>query len=168
MEFLQLYMDEYRLQLKKGMIQKAYLGLMEYMSSLRTYFQKNYPIFDVSGNLYPGYMDMTYFSIIPPSLKPLKLKLALVYLHEAARFEIWLCGVNKQVQAYYWQKIHESGWNKYDLVKSIKGADSIIENVLILTPNFDHAEELTDQIDQGVLEFIKDVEGYLARDESGI
>lgn len=47
---------------------------------LKTYFKK-YPDYFVSGLNY-GYMDMTYFSFLPGSLKNRKLKVAIVFIHE--------------------------------------------------------------------------------------
>ena len=63
------YIEEYRIQLEKGAIKKAYRGLMEYMMDLRTHFKDKYPDFYVSGSIYLGYMDMTYFSFFPKSIK---------------------------------------------------------------------------------------------------
>lgn len=58
---------EYRKQLKKGAIQAAYKGLMQYIMDLRIYFKNTYPDFFVSGSIYYGTMDMTYFAIFPKS-----------------------------------------------------------------------------------------------------
>ena len=58
---------EYRKQMEKGVINKAYKGLMEYILNLRTYFRNKYPEYFVSGSIYFGYMDMTYFSFYPKS-----------------------------------------------------------------------------------------------------
>ena len=69
MESFQEFMNEYKKQMKKGTIQEAYKGLMEYIMELRTYFKKKYPDYFASGSIYYGYMDMTYFSFIPDSLK---------------------------------------------------------------------------------------------------
>ena len=41
MESFQEYMPEYKKQLKKGSIQKAYKGLMEYIMGLRRILRKN-------------------------------------------------------------------------------------------------------------------------------
>ena len=162
MEPFHEYIPEYQTQLKKGSIQKAYKGLMEYMLGLRTHFQKKYPDYFVSGSLYYGYMDMTYFSFFPGSLKDRGLKVAIVFLHEAFRFEAWLAGYNKQVQTKYWKLIKESGWDKYHLVSTTKGADSILEHVLVDNPDFSNLEVLTAQIESGTLGFIQDVESFLA------
>jgi len=156
------YITEYRKQLEKGVINKAYKGLMEYLMGLRTHFQNNYPGYFVSGSLYYGYMDMTYFSFFPASLKDRGLKVAIVFLHEAFRFETWLIGYNKKIQTQYWNMIRESGWSKYHIVPSTKGADSILEYVLVENPDFSDLEALTRQIEAETLVFIEDVVGFLA------
>lgn len=69
MESFHEYMKEYRKQLGKGSIQKAYRGLMDYFMDLRTYFKNKYPDYVISGSIYYGYMDMTYFSFFPKTLK---------------------------------------------------------------------------------------------------
>jgi hypothetical protein len=158
----QEYMNEYRKQLENGAIQKAYKGLMEYIMDLRTHFQNKYPDYFVSGSIYYGYMDMTYFSFFPRSLKDRKLKIAIVFLHEACRFDVWLAGYNKQVQQKYWELIKESGWNKYHLVSTTKGVDSIIEHVLVDGPDFSDLDSLTNQIENATLEFILEVESFLS------
>ncbi len=59
--------------MRKGVIPRAYRGLMQYILDLRTYFESRYPGHFVSGSIYHGYMDMTYFSFFPPSLQERKL-----------------------------------------------------------------------------------------------
>jgi len=152
---------EYRKQLQTGTIRNAYRGLMEYIMSLRTHFERKYPDCFTSGSIYYGYMDMTYFSVIPESLKRRKLKIAVVFLHEPCRFEVWLSGGNKRVQREYWTLFRESGWNRYHLVPDTKGMDSIVEHVLVEKPNFDDLESLTERIDKATMIFIEDMNAFL-------
>lgn len=154
-------MQEYHAQMQKGILPKAYKGLMEFILSLRTHLQKKYPEYGISNNLYEGYMDMTYFSLLPPELKTRKLKIAIVYLHQAGRFEAWLAAVNKQVQTQYWEILKNSEWQKYQLVPSTQGFDSILEYILVPTPQFDNLPLLTGLIERGTLEFIRDIETFL-------
>jgi hypothetical protein len=156
------YMYEYKKQMKKGDIVKAYRGLMQYIMDLRTYFQKKYPDYNVSGSIYYGYMDMTYFSYYPESLKRRKLKVGIVFIHETCRFEVWLFGYNKKVQNEYWNLITESGWDTYRIVKTTKGEDSIIEHTLVENPDFSNLNRLTKEIESGTLKFSKDVENFLS------
>jgi hypothetical protein len=163
MSSLQEYMIQYRKQLEKGAIQKAYQGLMQYMMSLRNHFSNNYPDYSISGSIYYGYMDMTYFSVFPASLKDRALKIAIVFVYDTFRFEVWLSGRNQQVLAKYWKIFSESGWDRYKIAPQGKWADSILESVLVGNPDFSDLETLTRQIEQGTVKFIKDVEGFLTK-----
>ena len=154
---------EYKNQLKIGAIQEAYRGIMEYIMSLRTHFMKNYPEYIVSGNIYFGYMDMTYFAVIPETLKKRNLKIAIVFLHETFRFEAWLSGSNKKVLAHYWEVVKASGWDKYQLLPQGKGVDSIIDKVLVGDPDFGDLSALTQQIEEEALEFIRDIDDFLSK-----
>jgi hypothetical protein len=154
-------MQVYKAQLQAGAVQTAYRGLMEYMMGLRTHLMKKYPE-DVVTNLYQGYMDMTYFAFMPQSLKERGLKVAIVFLYDDFRFEVSLVGYNKQFQKKYWQLIRESGWDKYRLVKTLKGEDAIISHTLADDPDFADLDALTERIERGTLAFIADVEGFLS------
>ena len=156
-------MIEYRNQLKKGIIQKAYRGLMEYFGSLRSFFKNKYPDYAISSSIYFGYMDMTYFAINPPLLKDRKLRIAIVFLHEEFRFEAWLGGYNKTIQKKYWDLVKKRGWNKYRIPSSLKGIDSIVEHVLVENPDFRDLDALTAQIVSGTMNFIKDVKNFLSQ-----
>ena len=161
MATLQASMIEYKNQLQNGNIVRAYRGLMAYMQDLRTHFAKTYPDYFVSGSLYTGFMDMTYFAVSPPALKQRSLKAAIVFVHEAFRFEVWLSGANRQIQAERWKVIKTSGWDTYSVVPVITGSDAIVEHVLVAEPNFDDLPALTDRIERGTLRFIHEVEAYL-------
>ncbi len=156
-------MSEYRKQLEKGSIQRAYRGLMDYIMELRAYFEKKYPNYSVSGSIYFGYMNMTYFSFVPKSLKLRGLKVGIVFVHERFRFEVWLFAYNKGFQAKYWKMFKESSWNKYRIPPTTKGVDSILENILVENPDFSDSEALTQQIEIGTLSFIEDVEDFLSK-----
>jgi hypothetical protein len=157
------FIQEYKQQLERGVIQRAYKGLMGYVLDLKTYLKNKYPDYFVSGSIYFGYMDMTYFSFYPKLLGDRKLKIAIVFLHESMRFEAWLAGANKQVQMEYWTLFKESGWDKYRLVPTTKGEDAILEHMLADNPDFRDLDQLTRQIEAGALQFIKDVDQFLAR-----
>ncbi len=163
---LQESMVEYRKQLAEGVIQQAYRGLMNYFSSLKAFFGSEHPDLCVSGGIYYGFMDMTYFALFPEVLRQRKLKIAVVFVHDTFTFEVWLAGINKSVQAKYWKLITEEGWTKYRLPAMTKGADSIIEFVLAENPDFSDPEVLTKQIETGTLDFTRDVENFLLEHEA--
>jgi len=159
-------MNEYKKQLKKGDIKEAYNGLIQYFKALRSHFSNKYPDFLVSSGIYPGYMDLTYFHFFPKSLKPRKLKIVILFIHDTFRFEVWLAGNNKKVQTKYWKLFTESNWNKYHLASTTKGVDSILDHILIDNPDFRELDTLTKQIERGTLKFIKDIETFLSKPET--
>ncbi len=162
MNTLQEVMNEYKKQLEKGSIQKAYRGLMEYMLGLRTHFQKDHPDHSMPGNLYYGYMDMTYFSIFPRTLKERDLKIAIVFLHKEFRFEVWLSGKNRRVMTKTWKLFSDGGWEKCKIVSPGKGVDSILEHIAVPDPDFDDPDRLTAKIEEAADEFIRDIESFLS------
>lgn len=160
MESINKYIIEYTAQLRKGQIQKAYKGIMIFMSELRAYLESGYPDY-TAGSLYFGYMDMTYFAFTPAELKNKKLKIAVVYLHEKGVFEVWLAGNNRKIQAEYIALMSRENIGKYKLSQVIPGVDSIVESTLVEKPDFDHPEELKKQIEKKTTEFIKNITSIL-------
>ena len=162
MDAFNALMDEYCCQMKKGHIPQAYKGLMDYILKMKTYLKSKHPDYLVPGSIYFGYMDMTYFSFTPPSLKDRNLKIAVVFVHETCRFEAWLAAVNKLVQKEYWNRMRMSGWNKYRLVPDVQGNDAILEHILVGDPDFSNLDALTNQIEKETLKFVEDVETFLS------
>ena len=154
-------MLEYKKQIERGAIIEAYRGLMDFFNALRAYLKKKYPDYVVSGSVYYGYMDMTYLSFFPQSLRLRKLKIAIVFVHDSFRFEVWLAGNNRAVQTEYWKLFREREWKKYHVATPAKGVDAILDHVLVDNPDFRDLDALTKQIERGTLEFIKDVESFL-------
>ncbi len=161
MRSIQVDMNEFKRQLRIGSMQRAYCALLSYMMGLRTHFMKKYPNYAVSG-LYQGYMDMTYFAVLPPSLKRRGLKIAIVFNYEAFRLEAWLAGGNRRVQRKYSDLIRESRWNEYRVVTPAKGVDSIVECTLAEDVDFDDLGSLTATVEENTTNFIDHIEKYLS------
>jgi len=155
--------SEYRKQVVKGDIVTAYRGLIQYMMSLRTHFKNRFPDYSVSGNIYSGYMDMTYFPLVPEKLRNKGLKIAIVLVHDKLSFEAWLAGSNKKIQAKYWELVKKQKWDKYRVPKAIKGQDSIIECDLVVNPDFSDVDKITREIEVRTVRFVKDMEDFLDR-----
>ena len=154
-ETLGKYIREYKTQIQLGDIQKAYRGIMAYMMSLRNHLANKYPVDFITGSMYQGYMDITYFPFTPQSVKNQKLKIGITFNHEKMQFEIWLVGRNKKVQKEYWETLKKSNWNTYPLSKNAQ--NSIIEHIIDKNPDFDHLEILTKKLEQEVFIFIKNI-----------
>jgi hypothetical protein len=160
MDSLHNHVREYTIQLSKGQIQKAYKGIMTFMSDLKTHLECKYTDYTAS-TLYFGYMDMTYFAFTPPALKNMKLKIAIVFLHEECKFELWLAGSNRQTQADYIELLSHKNIGRFTLSQVHPGVDSIIASSIIEQPDFDHLDELKKQIEVKTIEFAKDISSML-------
>lgn len=161
MKSLNDYVKEYTVQLRKGDIQQAYKGIMTFMSGLKNHMGSKHPEYAASA-LYFGYMDMTYFAFTPVELKKRNLKIAVVYLHEQNRFEVWLGGGNRKVQAEYRELFRSKDIGCYKLSKAQPGVDSIIEMLIADQPDFEQAEGLMKTIEGGTMEFANKIISVLS------
>ena len=162
MQTLSESVREYTAQLQLGQIQKAYKGIMTFMSGLKTYLEGQHPDFSATG-LYFGYLDMTYFAFTPPDLKQRSLKIAIVYLHEQNRFEVWLGGANRKVQAVTIELLKGKDLDGLVLSEVKPGVDSIIEMQLVQKPDFDHSQELMLAIESKMIEFTRKIREILTQ-----
>lgn len=157
MKSLNEYMALYKQLMAEGDIQIAYRRLLEYIVGMRNHFSDKYSENHVCGTLYQGYMDITFFTFTPDLLKKKNLKVAIVFNHTHVCFEAWLVGVNKQVQATCWKYFKDRNWAKHPL--PVWPQDYITRTVLVETPDFDHTDALTQDIESRVLAFIDDITG---------
>lgn len=161
MPSLNQYIREYKKQLDKGDIQKAYQGILEFLMNLRVHFQKQHPELQVTSSINEGRMNMSYFAFTSDFLKKRKLKIVILFNHNTLSFETWLCGFNKKAQKEYWELIKASDWNKYRVPDSLAGNFSITEQVINASPDFDKEKALTEQLEQATLAFTREVETFL-------
>lgn len=164
MEDLAVLITEYRRQMQIGAVPRAYRAIMDYMLDLRGHLARNHPDYITSGNLYFGYMDMTYFAFVSPALAKLKLKPAVVFIHASASFEIWLAAANKQIQTQYWNLFRQKGFDRYPLLDDLRGEDAIIIYPLSAEPDFSDLPALTVQIERETIRFIEEIEQFLAEE----
>jgi len=153
-------MTEFEAVLKDGKMTAAYQGLAAYIRDLRAQFASSYPEYDFPGSIYYGYLDMTYFSILPPTLKKRDLKVAVVFNYQSFRFEAWLSGRNRRAQQNAFQAVKDAGWETYRLTPNPEKSDSVLEHILAADPDFSDLDKLTKQIEHGTLNFIQKQENF--------
>lgn len=146
----------YRKQIEKGDIQKDYKKLITYIKRLRTHFIKTYPIDYKVGSIYQGNMNFSFFPFTPITLKNEKLKIVIIFNHTKMRFEICLAGRNRQIQKKYWNIFRNSDWNKYHIPDNLEGF-SIVDHIIMETPDFDNFDTLTQHIETETMKFIRDI-----------
>jgi hypothetical protein len=161
METLDTDVRELQKRLGEGAIQRAYKGIISYMSRLRTVFTGQQGESAVSG-LYQGYFDVTYFALSPNELKARNLKLAVVFNYETFSFEVWLAARNRQVQRRYWKLLVNTGYNKHPVVEPAVGVDAIVQATLATNYSLEAEDNLTEHIIEGVTAFEHAMLAFLA------
>lgn len=162
MASLQQAVSRYTASLSDGDPQRAYRAILSYMSSLQTELSGRFPAC-AGGALYPGYLDMTYFALTPPELREKKLKLALVYLHAEARFELWLAANNRALQAETVKKLSALPLGKYRVTSPAPGVDAIIETIALAEPDFDQPERMTLLLADAFASFAADMRALIGK-----
>ncbi|MBU1312149.1 MAG: hypothetical protein KKE30_21705 [Gammaproteobacteria bacterium] len=123
----------YKQAFASGEIQTTYQSLVGIVQGLRTEFSKKYKgEFSVASVMH-GYIDFSYFYLQNAYLKSHKLKLAIVFNHQHARFELWLLGQTKDVQTRYWEKLKGVRW----VNPAVMPEYSIFDVTLLAKPDFD-------------------------------
>ena len=150
-----------RKHLSDGSVQRAYRGIITYMSRLRKVFAAHKGERSISG-LYQGYFDMTYFALFSDALKERGLKLAVVFNYETFGFEVWLTARNRKIQRQYWELLSNTGYRKHKLVEPAVGIDAIATTVLAVDYTMEAEDSLTKQIVEGVTVFGRDIESLLS------
>lgn len=153
MKTLNQLIFDYTKYLQQGDLQVAYKGILNYMGKLRSDFVSEYPDYEI-GNVYQGYMDMSYFSLNVKELKDKGLKIAIVYLHEKGSFEIWLSARNRDILKKYKTILNGKALEGSSFFHDSDNEDAIIECTLTSKPNFDKQTSLTEIIKEGTEKFI--------------
>ena len=151
----------YQQLLQETDIQKAYKEVLAFIRKVQVYIKNTYPEFEVSKNLYEGYLDLSFFTFTTKKLKSKDFKIVIVFLHKEMKFEGWLSAKTKSTIANYNEKFSQYDISKYSLSSSNKKSIAILETTLVQFPNFDNNEELLSQIETNIIRFISDVEYFL-------
>lgn len=160
MDKLNEQIKKYHDELQKGYLQDAYRGIMEFIAGIRTHLSEVYPEMTI-GALYQGFMDMTFFTITPETLKRQRLKVALVYLHESNSFEVWLSGANRQVQADFLKLLKGRDIPGCELSEAAPGVDSIVVRKIPEDPDFSNLKSLRNRLEVETIKLISDMEKLL-------
>ena len=152
------YIDTYKKQLEQGDIRIAYEYLRKYVMVLKTYCTNHFTDKYSFGNVYPGYMDYTYFYFFDDYLRSKKLRFGVVLNHREMRFELWLLGQNAELQAKYWELLKNTEWNKD---RTAMPQYSVLEVVLVDNPDFDNQDALTEEIAKRAMSVAIEAQSYI-------
>lgn len=154
--------DAYTEIVRKGEVQAAYRGIMEFMGQLRAAFMTSDADIEVGGSIYQGYMDMTYFPLNTASLKNKGLKIAVVYLHDKKAFEAWLSARNRTILSHYRDLFDDAILDEVVVFHDENNPDAVLECLLTGSPDFDHQNKLIADLISGTETFIEAVEKIIS------
>lgn len=142
------FLAVYRAQLQQGDIQQAYKYLLQCVMQSKAHLSGKFSSEFSFGNISQGYMDFTYFPFFDDFLRERKLRFGVVLNHRDLCFELWLMGQNALVQKDYWEKLKNTEWN---LHRTEMPRYSVLETVLIETPDFRNTDAIMNKIEPQVL-----------------
>ena len=155
------HLDEYKKQLKKGHVQKAYKQILDFLSSFRLHLEKNHTHLSLSNSVQNYYLEVSYFFILTEKLKKEKLKIVLFFYHESFTFDVWLSGNNKAVRKKFVEKIPAKTLKKFTSKISEDDVFSIVRHTLVSDADFKDSDALNITLEKGLLKFTADVENIL-------
>jgi len=156
-------MSDFREQLGKGTIQKAYRYLFDIFSGLGNEIKNSKNKFVSTASLYHGYLDMTYLPVTTEMLKSNGLKVAIVFNYSLFRFEIWLSAVNRKKRNEVLGAMSQSKWTKYKTVQNDENTDAIIEIAIKGSNDFGNKNRIISSIAKETSAFIDDIEDFLRK-----
>ncbi|WP_192867884.1 DUF7000 family protein [Thaumasiovibrio subtropicus] len=132
----------YQRELQDHRLHRANMQLIQFLGKVKAHFLRETTY--QCGNISPGYLDYSYFAFFNTALRANKLRFGIVLNHHALRFELWLMGQNADMQHHYWSILKASPWNVgFDAMPIY----SVLETVLVESPNFDRPEQLIKEIE---------------------
>jgi hypothetical protein len=138
----------YQEELRKGDIVIAYNELVKFVMNTRSQLMKRLGQQYSFASILHGYMDYTYFYYSNEFLKSRKLKFGLVLNHLEMRFEVWLLGNTIPIQKEYWELLKGTKWN---IDRNEMPQYSIIEAVILDSPDFDNLDALSEKIHENLI-----------------
>lgn len=158
MKNIHTLLQHYQREIQDKKVVQAYHFLMRFMMKARADFAlHNKEIYSV-GNISPGYLDYTYFPFFNKELRDKKLRYGIVLNHATLQLELWLMGQNAKIQQDYWKILKKSKWNAH---RTTMPQYSVLEVVLIESPNFESPEELLLAIRTKALQIIEEINPLL-------
>lgn len=161
MENFNELMKDFKNQLDKGRIQKAYRYIFDLFTDLANEIKNNQNKSISTNSLYHGYLDMTYLPVVTDTLKVNGLKIAIVFNYHLFQFELWLSAVNRKKRNEILEIISKSKWNRYKTVEDNENTDAIIELKIKGIDEFGNKNRIVSIVAKETVTFINDIESFI-------
>jgi len=154
-------MLDFRAQLAKGQIQKAYRYIFDIFADLGRELKAGGPPAVNTNALYHGYLDMTYLPVVTETLKNHGLKIAVVFNYSSFQFELWLSAVNRRRRLEVREKLKGSTWNRCEMAASDRNPDAIIEFKVRGISEFGDRNRIVASLAKETFAFIGEIEKFV-------
>ncbi len=150
------YIKEYQNIIQTTNLQKCYQEFIKFFRYLKIYLEKAMTDYKFTGNIVENNMDYSYFQFSNEELKNKGLKIVVVFVHKSCNYEVWLSGLNREIQVKYYNML-KGNYGKYTLTTNPNGLDYILKNILINNSDYNDIDKLLIQIKSKIVNFITDV-----------
>lgn len=154
------YINDYKNIIQTTNLQNGYQEFIKFFRYLRTYLEKEMPDYIFTSNIVENNMDYSYFQFTNQNLKSKNIKMAIAFVHKKIDFEIWLSGVNRKTQNYYYENIKDD-LLKYTLTSNPNKTDYILKTKIINECNYDNIDQTLIEIKQNIDDFIDNIKNIL-------
>ena len=161
METFNELMSDFKVQLNKGKIQRAYRYIFDIFADLGNELKSHKDKSISINSLYHGYLDMTYLPVMTELLRDNGLKIAVVFNYSLFQFEIWLSAINRKRRKEVLEIIANSKWNKYKTVENDANTDAIIELKINGIYEFGNKNRIVTLIAKETYAFISEIEKFI-------
>jgi hypothetical protein len=150
------YIKEYYSIMKNTSLQRSYQEFIKFFKYLRIYLEKEMAEYKFTGNIIENNMDYSYFQFSDEELKSKGLKIVVVFIHKLCNYEVWLSGLNREIQVKYYNKLIKNH-KKYSLTTNPEKFDYILKNTIYDEENYDNVSKMLIEMKNKILSFINDV-----------
>lgn len=151
------FIDEYKEIMQNTNLQRGYQEFIKFFRYLRIYLEKETMGFTFTGNIVENNMDYSYFQFTNNELKTKGLKIVIVFVHKDFNYEIWLSGINRNIQNKYFDDLKKSK-KQYALTDNPNRTDYILKTNIIANYDYDNLDKLLNEMKTSINEFIDNIE----------
>jgi len=155
-----IYLNEYKNLIQSTNLQKGYQEFVSFFRAFRTFLAKNMSDYTFTGNIVENNMDYSYFQFTNDELKSKGLKFVIAFVHKEFTCEVWLSGMNRNVQINYHKKFLNLK-SSFSLTPDPKKFDYILKKELFNEIDDENTDNLFEKSQTNIEEFIKKINKFV-------
>lgn len=150
------YINEYKEIIQTTNLQRGYQEFINFFRHLRIYLDKELKGYTFTSNIIENGMDYSYFQFTNEELKSKGLKIVIAFVHKEFNYEVWLSGINRNIQTKYYNELKNKQQN-YFLTTNPNHTDYIIKSRIVSDPNYEDLDKLLAEMKISILKFIGNI-----------